>query len=227
MRIAVAPLIVLLFAAVTTSGCDRWYYGTMKKFGLEKRDILVKRVNDARKSQEEARDEFKTALERFKSVIEVEGSRLEDTYEKLDRELNRAEDRAKEVRNRVESVKNVSEDLFKEWQRELSQYADRSLRTESERELRQTRQRSQTLLHSMEEAQRKIEPVLTPLRDRVLFLKHNLNAQAIGALDIELGKIQTDVDALIKGLDESIAEAAAFIRSMDVSNPSEEGSTRQ
>jgi hypothetical protein len=30
-----------------------------KKFGVEKRDILVKRVKDARESQEEAKDEFK------------------------------------------------------------------------------------------------------------------------------------------------------------------------
>ena len=211
-------LIVALLTAVgiSTSGCERWYYGTMKKFGMEKRDILVKRVADARKSQEEARDEFKTALERFKSVIEVKGSKLEDTYEKLNKELNRSEDRAKEVKDRVDSVRNVSDDLFKEWQKELSQYSDRSLRTESERELRETRRRCDTLIRAMERAQKKIEPVLTPLRDRVLFLKHNLNAQAIGALDAELGKVQTDVDSLVKDLDTAIAEAESFIKTMDV-----------
>jgi hypothetical protein len=68
----------------------------------------------------------------------------------------------------------------------------------------------------MDRAQKKIQPVLTPLRDRVLFLKHNLNAQAIGALDAELGKVQTDVDALIADLDASIAEAETFIKTMDV-----------
>jgi len=215
------PVLVLcLLAAVaaSTSGCERWYYGTMKKFGMEKRDILVKRVADARKSQEEARDEFKTALERFKSVIDVKGSKLEDTYEKLNKELNRSEDRAKEVKDRVDSVRNVSDDLFKEWQKELSQYSDRTLRTESDRELRETRQRCDTLIRAMERAQKKIEPVLTPLRDRVLFLKHNLNAQAIGALDAELGKVQTDVDSLVKDLDTAIAEAESFIKTMDVDN---------
>ncbi len=213
---SVVLLAVLGVVAVGTSGCERWYYGTMKKFGMEKRDILVKRVADARKSQEDARDEFKTALERFKSVIDVKGSKLEDTYEKLNKELNRSEDRAKDVKDRVESVKNVSDDLFKEWQKELSQYSDRSLRSESERELRDTRQRCDTLVRAMERAQKKIEPVLTPLRDRVLFLKHNLNAQAIGALDAELGNVQTDVDSLVKDLDTAIAEAESFIKTMDV-----------
>ena len=66
----------------------------------------------------------------------------------------------------------------------------------------------------MERAQRRIEPVLKPLRDRVLFLKHNLNAQAIGALDAELSTIRTNVDALVADLDAAIAEADQFVASM-------------
>jgi hypothetical protein len=49
---------LIVVAAVTIPGCDRMYYKAMKKFGVEKRDILVKRVRDARKSQEEAKEEF-------------------------------------------------------------------------------------------------------------------------------------------------------------------------
>lgn len=206
----------LVVAASATSACESWYYGTMKKFGVEKRDLLVKRVRDARKTQEEARDEFKSALERFKSVIEVEGGELEDKYNKLNRELERSEDRAKDVRDRIASVKNVSDDLFKEWDKELKLYSDRSLRSESERELRDTRKRCEAMVDAMERAQAKIEPVLAPLRDRVLFLKHNLNAQAIGAIDAELLKVRTNVDALVADLERSIAEAEAFIKTMDV-----------
>lgn len=206
----------LVVVVSATSACESWYYGTMKKFGVEKRDLLVKRVKDARETQEKARDEFKSALERFRSVIEVEGGALEDKYNKLNKELERSEDRAKDVRDRIGSVKNVSEDLFKEWQKELSQYSDRTLRAESERELRETRQRCETVIAAMERAQAKIEPVLAPLRDRVLFLKHNLNAQAVGAIDAELLKVRTNVDALVADLERSIAEAEAFIKTMDV-----------
>ena len=209
---AVAALIAII--AVASSGCDSWYYGTMKKFGMEKRDILVKRVTEARKSQEEAKDEFKTALERFKSVIEVKGGALEDKYETLDKELNRSEDRARKVRDRIDGVRSVSDDLFKEWDKELKQYSDRSLRAESERELKETRRRSEALIKSMEKAQQRIDPVLKPLRDRVLFLKHNLNAQAIGALDAELLAVRTNVDALIADLEAAITEAAQFVASM-------------
>ena len=72
----------IALTALAASSCDSWYYKTMKKFGMEKRDILVKRVKDARESQEEAKDEFKTALERFKSVIDVNGGALEEQVRK-------------------------------------------------------------------------------------------------------------------------------------------------
>ncbi len=210
---AALPCLVI---AVSAAGCDRWYYGTMKKFGMEKRDILVKRVREARESQQEVREEFRTALERFKSVIEVEGGALEEKYEKLDKQLRRAEDRVRGVDDRIRSIRDVSADLLKEWDRELKQYSDRTLRAESARELDETRRRCDALVASMVRAQEKIEPVLRPLRDRVLFLKHNLNAQAIGAIDAELLKVRTEVDALVRDLEASIAEAERFIEAMDV-----------
>jgi len=211
-----APAIVLLVAALAAPGCERFYYSTMKKFGQEKRDILVNRVKDARKTQEEAKEEFKSALARFKDVIEVEGGKLEEKYERLNKELGRSEDRAKQVRERIDSVRNVSEDLFNEWGKELRQYSDKTLRAESERELRETRRRCEQLVDAMDRAQKKIEPVLVPLRDRVLFLKHNLNAQAIGAIDAELTKVRGNVDALVTDLEAAIAEAEAFIKTMNV-----------
>jgi Protein of unknown function (DUF2959) len=38
-----------------------------------------------------------------------------------------------------------------------------------------TKQRADTLIGSMTRAESRIEPVLSSLRDRVLFLKHNLD----------------------------------------------------
>jgi len=113
-------------------------------------------------------------------------------------------------------VREVSNDLFKEWQKEISQYSDKSLKSESERELRETKQRAEGLIASMEKAEARITPVLQPLRDRVLFLKHNLNARAIGALKGELVKVSGNVDSLVAELDQSIKEADAFIQDMRV-----------
>lgn len=207
------PLIVVLVLPV--AGCDRIYYGTMQKFGVEKRDILVKRVREARKSQQEAKEEFQSALDKFRSVIEVEGSPLEDKYNTLNKELERSESRANQVRDRVAAVRDVSKDLFREWEKELKQYSNPTLRAESQRELNETRRRADTLIAAMTRAEQRIDPVLRPLRDRVLFLKHHLNAQAIGALDKELLSVRSNVDSLVADLERAIAEADAFAQQMD------------
>ena len=187
----------------------------MKKFGVEKPDILVTRVRDAREAQQKGKEEFRSALERFKSVVETDGGTLEEKYNKLNKELERSEDRAKDIHERVKKVKDVADDLFDEWDKELGKYQDRQLRAESERELKETKRRAQSVIKAMEAADKRVDPVLQPLRDRVLFLKHNLNASAIGALDRELVALRTNVDALVADLESSIAEAEAFINQMD------------
>ncbi|MCK9172313.1 MAG: DUF2959 domain-containing protein, partial [Desulfuromonas thiophila] len=60
-----------------------------------------------------------------------------------------------------------------------------------------------------------IEPVLEPLRDQVLYLKHNLNARAVAALRNELDGIQTDVRRLVRELEQAVDEADRFIRQME------------
>ncbi len=210
--------VLLSLASLTagaSTGCDRVYYGTMKKFGYEKRDILIGRVKDARKAQQQAQDEFKSALDRFREVIEMEGGTLEAKYNTLNGELSRAERRARDVHERVSAVKDVSDDLFREWKRELSQYSDRRMRGESERELEATRQRTEQLVAAMRRSEKRIEPVLQPLRDRVLFLKHNLNARALGALSKELTAVEGNVDALVADLQRAIAEADAYVAEME------------
>jgi len=81
--------------------------------------------------------------------------------------------------------------------------------------MKETKRRAQSVIKAMEAADKRVDPVLQPLRDRVLFLKHNLNASAIGALDKELVALRTNVDALVADLESSIAEAEAFINQMD------------
>jgi hypothetical protein len=147
--------------------------------------------------------------------VQVDGGTLEEKYKKLNDELQRSEDRAKKVKDRIDAVRNVSKDLFKEWNDELEKYSDRALRQESERELRDTKRRTDALIASMARAHARVDPILQPLRDRVLFLKHNLNARALGALTRELGTVRTGVDELVADMQRSVAEADAFIADME------------
>jgi len=66
----------------------------------------------------------------------------------------------------------------------------------------------------MRGAEASMEPVLNNLRDYVLYLKHNLNAQAVSSLRKEVADIETEVSSLIQDMNRSIKEADAFIKTM-------------
>ena len=195
-------------------GCESTYYKTMETMGYHKRDIMVDRVQDARDAQEEAKDQFESALEQFSTVLNFQGGDLEEKYDQLKSEYEASEEKAQSVRLRIDEVEDVAEDLFDEWQEELNQYTSSSLRKSSARKLAETKRQYAQLIGAMKRAERKIDPVLNAFRDQVLYLKHNLNAQAIASLQSELVSIESDVARLIKEMDASIREANSFIASM-------------
>jgi predicted nucleic acid-binding Zn-ribbon protein len=194
--------------------CQTVYYDTMEKFGYQKRDILVDRVEDARDTQQEAKDQFQSALEHFSTVVNFRGGELEEKYNKLNGELKRCESKAGAVSDRIAAVEDVAEALFAEWKEELAQYTNANLRRSSQRKLDQTRKRYQQLIGAMKRAEVKIDPVLAAFRDQVLFLKHDLNAQAIASLHQEMVSVEADIASLIKEMEASIAEADGFIKAM-------------
>ncbi len=207
----------LIFAgslALLLVGCQSAYYATMEKLGVHKREIMVERVAEARDAQQEAKEQFRSALERFSSVVQFEGGDLEERYLKLEAEFQSSEARAEEVRRRIDGVEDVAEALFAEWRQELQQYSNADLRRSSERKLRQTRDQYRQLLAAMQRAEKSMDPVLDVFRDQVLFLKHNLNARAIGSLQGELASVRNDVAALVRDMERSIAEADRFIQTL-------------
>ncbi len=206
--------LLLAIALLTLAGCQSAYYSAMEKVGLHKRDILVDRVEDARDSQQEAKEQFKDALERYRSVVQVKGGELEERYEALNSEFEASENSAREVRDRIEAVEDVAEALFEEWKQELGEYSNASLKAASQRNLERTQKDYRVLLQRMKAAEKRIGPVLDVLRDQVLFLKHNLNARAIGALQGEYRTLEGNVDQLLAEMQRAIDEADVFIRQL-------------
>jgi SMC interacting uncharacterized protein involved in chromosome segregation len=203
---------LLLFISALLAGCSSLYYNTMEKFGYEKRDILVNRVEDARDSQNDAQETFRSSLERFQSVVDTPDTELKEQYAEVSDAYEDSKSSAEKVRERIDEVEDVAEHLFEEWEDELAQYSSTSLRQSSEQQLDETRNQYSQLIRRMHAAENRMEPVLQAFQDQVLFLKHNLNAQAIGSLENELVGIRQDVDRLIRNMEESVAESEAFIR---------------
>lgn len=128
--------------------------------------------------------------------------------------LQKSESRADDVRKRVRAVEDVSDALFSEWRAEIKQYNSETLRRSSQQKYDATKRKYEALIKAMKSAEAKLEPALVPLRDQVLFMKHNLNARAIAGLSEELVSVQTNVDRLVRDMESAIAQADAFIASL-------------
>ncbi|MCL1050040.1 DUF2959 domain-containing protein [Shewanella abyssi] len=207
--------VAIISCGLLLTGCQSAYYGAMEKVGYHKRDIMVDRVEDAKESQQEAQEQFSSALEQMQALLNHDGGDLEGAYNKAKDEYESAQDAADDVTNRIDKVEDVAEALFDEWQTEIAEISKASLRRGSESKLKQTRRSYTQLLKSMRRAESKMPPVLTAMKDNMLYLKHNLNAQAIGAIKGEFTSLQTDISGLIKEMNKSIDESTKFIASLE------------
>jgi Protein of unknown function (DUF2959) len=203
--------IILFTLILLLVGCETVYYDAWEQVGIHKRDILLDRIEATQDAQLESQEQFKEALEQYKAVVNFDGGDLEKHYNRLNAEYEDSEQAAKAISVHIESVADVAEDLFEEWEDELTQIQSRTLRDDSAKKLHDTRYKYQQMVKSMRKAEKSVHPVLTTLRDQVLYLKHNLNARAISALKGELSTINSDVNRLILDMQKSIDEANLFV----------------
>jgi hypothetical protein len=208
--------ICVLFASFSSfTGCRSTYYAAWEKFGKQKRDLLKSNVEAARDGQEKAAEQFKDTLTRLKELYQFEGGDLEKVYSRLKNEFDRSESRAKEVRNRIQKVEQIAADMFQEWEKEITSMKSERLAAGSREQLRLTRSRYETLHQAMTRAESSMQPVLSQLQDQVLYLKHHLNAQAVGALKTEAANIEEEIQRLIRDMNKSIQEANAFVKNFE------------
>lgn len=206
-------LLIPLFFALT--GCSSVYYDGLEKIGIPKREVMVYRVEKARDTQEETKEQFKSALHQFTAVTNFKGGDLEAIYNELNDEYEASVSMAEEVNGRIADIEDVSEALFSEWEQEITQYSNASLKRNSQKKLNDTKAHYRQLITSMKTAEAKIAPILRVFNDQVMYLKHNLNARAITSLKGELGAIKSDVSSLIQSMEKSINEANEFISTME------------
>ncbi|MFA0265655.1 DUF2959 domain-containing protein [Vibrio cyclitrophicus] len=208
-------LIVIVLSIFTLTGCQSAYYSAMEQVGYHKRDIMVDRVEDAKESQQDAQEEFSSALEALSSLTNFNGGDLEDMYNQINDKYQDSEKAAQNVSDRITAIEDVSDALFAEWQSELDLYTSDSLRRSSEQKLRETKSSYQTMLSAMKRAEKKMDPVLNTLRDNTLYLKHNLNASAVGSLQREFMSLEKDIAYAIEQMNAAIAESDKFLAQLN------------
>ena len=204
-------LCVVISSVLFFSGCQSAYYSAMEQVGVHKRDIMLDRVEDAQSAQEDAQQQFKSALDQLSQLINYDGGDLAEQYELVNEQYEDSKASAEQVGSRIIAIESVADALFDEWNDEIEQYSSHSLKQKSQQKLKKTQRNYQSLIKSMHRAKNSMAPVLAALKDNSLYLKHNLNAQAIGALQGEYKTIKRDVESLVADMSKSIKQSQQFI----------------
>lgn len=206
--------VLLLLACFAFAGCRSTYYSMMESMGKYKRDLLRDNVEQTRDEQQEASEQFKDALTQLQELYQFDGGELERKYREFNESYEDCAAKAKAINHRIEEVERVANDLFIEWAEEIQEISSPTLQASSTEKLEATKARYNSLYSVLTQSSDKMGPVLVQLNDQVLYLKHNLNAQAIGALESEFSAIEGDILSLIDEMNKSIQEANAFIATM-------------
>lgn len=189
-------------------------YSAYEFVGVEKRDLFKKEVGRVKDTQEETGEEFEDALSALKRLYAFDGGDLEDRYDDLNKAYERSDESSKAVSVSIKQLETVAGDLFDEWKTELESIETVSLREKSRQKLKETQSRFGDLSRQLRKAESKMAPVLSKLRDQTLFVKHNLNAAAIGSLKSEGERIKLDINQLLAEMKKSVAEADKVIQSL-------------
>ncbi|KAF3977647.1 MAG: DUF2959 domain-containing protein [Methylococcales symbiont of Iophon sp. n. MRB-2018] len=210
----ISTLINRLIAITKRSFNSFYYLGRESLFGHHKRDIVVIHVEQACNSLKSTRDQFQDALQQFKDIVKIEQTSLDHRYMLLKRQYEFCQAKADDVNSRIAIIEEVSASLFNEWNEELEQYSNPALRIKSRQQLKASRQQYNRLIKTMRKAESRIHLVLSAFKDQVLFLKHNLNAKAIAAIQHEFVEIAIDISQLIEAMEITINEASQFVSTL-------------
>ena len=203
-----AALAVFVFlAAVFMTGCG----GAYKASGQYKRDLLLNRIEKARKCHEQAKKQFEVVLTDYSNIIDANSGQISSEYNKLNKECKKAQKLAKEISRRIRQVEEIGKPLFRDWEDELEEYKDEAIRRTSEEQLDAARRRYLKLIHTIKSTETKVESVLASLNDQVLFLSHNLNKKALSKFKNEVSALKLEVNGLVKHMQNAISEADIFM----------------
>lgn len=190
-------------------------YSGYEMIGLQKRDLLKRDIARTREDQKEAGESLENALEKLRRLYAVPESQLSGQYREVKNAFDRAESKTKDVRSSHEKMQTVARDLFREWENEIAEIQTPDLKSKSRAKLEASKTKFAELDRSLDAAESKIDPVLIKLKDHVLYLKHNLNAESLASLKTERDRIGREIDGLLRDLKNAVARAESFSKTIE------------
>ena len=189
-------------------------YNAYEMIGYEKRDLFKNKVKTVKNNQEDTQEAFADALSKIQALYSFDGGKIEHEYNKLKNAYENSFEEAEGLRESIKKLSDIAQDLFSEWQNEITKISRSDLQKKSSYKLTETKQKYAVLYQKLQHSEKQMSPLLTKINDQVLYLKHNLNAAAIAGLEKEGDRIEQDIKKLIADMKASHKEADEFIQTL-------------
>src|SRR5687767_4398619 len=166
--------IIVMTIALAAFGCksSSTYVKAMDTAGLEKREMLTDRLQEARDAQIAAKQQLQTALYTLRRVATVPATELTDLHDDHENEVKTTEDEIDDLKGSIASVEAVANEMFSDWEEDLAKYEDQELRQKSAREMRETQQSYTQMINALRNTHQKLNSVMPALKDQVLYVQH-------------------------------------------------------
>jgi predicted nucleic acid-binding Zn-ribbon protein len=197
--------------AVLLAGCSGMYYAAIEKLGWESHDILVNRVEIARDCQAAARRQFDRLVSLVRDLV-TDDSETPARTDALRVAYADAESRAREVRTRVAKVASAGTAAFDERRLSDAKIRDDAARERASQRTAQAEARYAEMLTTMRQAAAATGPALAAVQATLASLGPRPSDDAVGALRDAVTEVDATVTALVRDLDQAIAEADAFVQ---------------
>lgn len=214
-------LAVAVLAALC--GCSTMASFTAEKFGQARRVLLVRRLDQACKAQQQLQEAFQRALAQFESLASFAGGNRQKQTDQMSAALARCEARAKDVPARIAEADRAGQNLFREWKAASEKHPNEMYRRDRGAKRFNAQRDYNQMMAVLRNAESKIEPTLSAFRDQVeaaqavlldpaFQLDNGLNEHAQISVQDESARLAAQVDFLIQNLSDSIAQAHLFIQ---------------
>lgn len=205
--LAVAPLLAL-------ASCQAMYFTTLEKFGIEKREILLERVTDARDAMVVTEQRLDETFAVYSETIHQESGDLAAMHKRFSDFYDKTEDAADDFHDKIARIQSIAGVMFEEWKLETGEIIDAELRRKSRANYTRAVAHYENLVRSMRAVEAQSDPILTRLRDHVLFMKLNLHPNSLAPLRKNEEEFTKAIEALREQMAMTYEQVDKFLEMM-------------
>ncbi len=182
--------------------------------GVKQVERLVKKSRAAVESIANTKTQLLKTMDVYNGLIADTATDRKDAYKKLQKEMTSTDERRAEIGVRSGEADAEAEILFKSWADSAAAIANADLRKRSEDRLAAAKASQARIKAAGQKAAELYGPVMKALQDQVTYLGHDLNATAVASLKPDAAKLGTQVQELVKRIDETISTADTAIAAL-------------